>query len=284
LAFVFSNLKIVWICLQISIVASLSVNIEATGVDPSFLWYWGQYIPYANDDDYANSFTITNNNNKNNKNFQMTCNNVNCTQVCPGDCHSPYFFGNTVVEVGAIGLNVSTCQVTFRYLQTIFVLIVFALSWDALIQVFIAMHMIYHYFYPDSNWWFTTNLHCRTIFIGILYLLRPSKAVQWLINPAKTLYPPLPDVMPTPYAYILVFTILVDFPFSIASTMWAFYSGGGLGVYLAIASLGNMTLNFLGTYYLQFLEDIQVLVEDENDSEVQREKNRDISLQLLPIR
>jgi hypothetical protein len=278
-SFIFSNMKLIMIGIQLAVISNLDNNIEAAGLDSSCSWYWGGYSIFGSDD-----YTMTNNNNQNNGEFRMTCNNVTCSQVCPGDCNTAYISGNTMVETGNYGIIWNVCEVDIRYLQLIFILSVFSLAWDALLQLYIGIHMIYSWFRPDSHWGFTSNIHIRSVWMAIVYLFHPGKAINWLLNPAKMIYPPIPDVTPTPYIFILCFTAFVDFPYAIGALLWSFYAGDSIGIYLAISSTGNLLLNFLLMYYLQFLEDIKVFYEGTKSNREYRSHSVDVSHQLLPIR
>jgi hypothetical protein len=250
--------------------------VEATGVDPSPVWYWGVYLYEGLNDDYASQYSMTQNQPNYGQTFQMMCNNCTCNVVCPGDCTTPYYYGDTIIESDQYNKPINTCQITFRYLHIIFALTLLALIADAVLQLVIGIHILYQCRYPESHWGFTSNLHVRSVWAGILFLVNPVRGVRWLRDPTPVIYPLLPDVTPTPYSYILVFSTFVDFPYAIASIMWALFSGQSLSTFLAIASCGNVCLGFLLVYYFQFLEDIIPLYDE-------KKKVKKLSHQLLPI-
>lgn len=267
----FANLKVIWMGIQLSIICTISYSVEATGVSTDCNWYWGEFAQY-NDDDYVNSIAISQN--SNGPLLKMTCANATCASVCPGDCKTTYWYGDTGMGSLINNTKLNYCTIIFNYLNLVFGFTIMTLSVDAFIQLIIGYHMVYYNYFRSkssnsskANWWFVRNLHNRSVFTSLIYAFRPGLMLKFLLDPSELMYPELPDVTPVPYMFKLIFAILVDIPYAIASILWALYVGDSLSIFLAIASSANVTIGFLWNYYLQFRMDIVGLFPDDSNEE-----------------
>lgn len=131
--------------------------------------------------------------------MQMTCGYENCTTVCPGECSQTMSFGNTLEVVDEAVMPATAYTITFEYLTVTFALVITALCADGIIQLLIGAHMLYTWLQPgQGNWYFFRNLHQRSLFVTMVYFLRPGLLYNALFHPSVEIYPTLPEVPKVP--------------------------------------------------------------------------------------
>lgn len=251
----FSNMKLIYIAVQLAAICDINYSIAATQVSSSCSWYWGSYL-YANTDDYSYSPEINVGNSG--REFRMTCGYQNCSAVCPGDCSGRTWEGETLDVEGNHGQPTNACTITFDYLQVTWALVLTALCADALVQFVIGSHMVFTHIWPDrGNWFFLKNLHQRSIFVALVYFLRPGLMYRRLVHPSSEIYPSMDGVDPVPFTYFMLFSLCIDIPYAIGSFFWALFSGDALSVYLVIASCLNILASFMYAWCLQIRQDLE---------------------------
>ncbi|RYH12456.1 hypothetical protein EON65_38275 [archaeon] len=251
----FSNLKLCYISIQLSLLTDINNAIDATGVSKDCGWFWGPFYNTFADDDYNPSLTSGN---SDTSFFKMTCPTSYCDVVCPGDCDTSFYRGSSMNETDIYNTPLQTCTLTFHYYNATFALILTALIVDALFQFLLGLHMLYVHCYPGKGrWYFIQNLHQRSIYAAVIYILRPGMLYNFLKDPALAIYPGLPDVRPVPFWYFLLFALFIDAPNAIGAFLWALFNGSSLSIYLAIASLLNIGVNFMFMYFLQIQADVR---------------------------